>query len=381
MTSLEHALEALEPLLPPAGTQVVVGVSGGVDSAVTALLLVRAGLSVHAVFMQNWEDDAADCTARQDYRDAAAVCAQLGIEIEALNFADEYWDRVFSHFLSEYKAGRTPNPDVLCNREIKFKAFLDHALARGAEAIATGHYAQRGTVDSAPALLRGTDQDKDQSYFLHALQSHQLAPALFPLGGMHKSDVRSLAHEAGLHVHNKKDSTGICFIGERHFNAFLSTYLPAQPGDIVTEAGETIGRHNGLMYYTLGQRRGIGVGGRADAATGAWFVADKHLDSNELLVVQGADHPLLMRRTMRLEQLSWCRARPETTELRCTAKIRYRQVDVPCTLVLDEDNTGQLVFDQAVRAATPGQSAVFYHDDECLGGGVIADFHSNVAGP
>ncbi|MEM9605079.1 MAG: tRNA 2-thiouridine(34) synthase MnmA [Pseudomonadota bacterium] len=363
--------------MPAPGSAVVVGISGGVDSAVTALLLVEAGLDVRAVFMQNWEDDDAECTARQDYRDAAAVCAQLGVEIEALNFADEYWDRVFSHFLAEYGAGRTPNPDVLCNREIKFKAFLDHALARGADAIATGHYARHATRDGAPALLRGVDSNKDQTYFLHALTEPQLAPALFPLGSLQKDTVREIAREAKLHVHNKKDSTGICFIGERHFNAFLSTYLPAQPGDIVTESGEVIGRHTGLMYYTLGQRKGIGVGGRADASGGAWFVAEKQLGPNRLLVVQGADHPRLMRQHMRVEQLSWCRVQPTSASLRCTAKIRYRQANLPCTLTVHGDNTGELHFDVPVRAATPGQSAVFYLDDECLGGGVIADFHTD----
>ncbi|MEM7377636.1 MAG: tRNA 2-thiouridine(34) synthase MnmA [Pseudomonadota bacterium] len=363
--------------MPPPGSTVVVGISGGVDSAVTALLLVEAGLDVHAVFMQNWEDDDAECTARQDYRDAAAVCAQLGVEIEALNFAEEYWDRVFSHFLAEYGAGRTPNPDVLCNREIKFKAFLDHAMARGADAIATGHYARHATRDGAPALLRGVDSNKDQTYFLHALTEPQLAPALFPLGALQKDTVRNIARETKMHVHNKKDSTGICFIGERHFNAFLSTYLPAQPGDIVTEFGEVIGRHNGLMYYTLGQRKGIGVGGRADAGGGAWFVAEKQLEHNALLVVQGADHPRLMRQTVHLAQLSWCRERPASATLRCTAKIRYRQDDLPCTVTLRDGNTGVLAFDQPVRAATPGQSAVFYLDDECLGGGVIADFQTN----
>lgn len=378
MTSLEAALGRLRQSLPVAGSKITVGVSGGVDSAVTALLLTRAGLDVHAVFMQNWEDSTADCTARQDYRDAAAVCAQLGIEIEVLNFAEEYWDRVFSRFLAEYKAGRTPNPDVLCNREIKFKAFLDHALARGADAIATGHYAQRDTRDGAPALLRGADAGKDQSYFLHALTGSQLQPTVFPLGGMQKAEVRALASDAGLHVHSKKDSTGICFIGERHFAAFLSTYLPAQPGDIVDESGGVLGRHNGLMYYTIGQRRGIGVGGRTNADDGAWFVADKRLDRNELLVVQGIHHPLLMREVLPLEQISWCREYPDTTTMRCTAKIRYRQTDIPCTLELDSNNRGQLRFDTAVRAATPGQFAVFYRDDECLGGGVIADFHSTV---
>jgi len=374
MSLIDDTVNAIRADLPAPGSRVVVGVSGGVDSAVTAMLLVRAGLDVRGVFMQNWEDDAADCTARQDYQDAAAVCGQLGIAIDALNFADEYWDRVFSHFLQEYKAGRTPNPDILCNREIKFRAFLDHALDSGADAIATGHYARHGAIDGAPALRRGRDTNKDQSYFLYALQREQLAPALFPLGNLEKPVVRELAAEAGLHVHAKKDSTGICFIGERHFQAFLSSYLPAQPGDIVDDSGQVLGQHNGLMYYTLGQRRGIGVGGRQDADQGAWFVADKRLDTNQLVVVQGSEHPLLMRSSMPVEQLSWCRNIPTDTSLRCTAKIRYRQTDQPCTLQFESTERATLVFDDPVRAATPGQSAVFYLGDECLGGGVIADF-------
>ncbi len=378
MNLIDATVESIRPQLPAPGSRVVVGVSGGVDSAVTTLLLVRAGLDVQGVFMQNWEDDSADCTARQDYRDAAAVCDQLGVPLDALNFSDEYWDRVFSHFLQEYKAGRTPNPDILCNREIKFRAFLDHALENGADAIATGHYARHATLDGAPALLRGVDRNKDQSYFLHALQHDQLAPSYFPLGSLEKPLVRELASAANLHVHAKRDSTGICFIGERHFQEFLSTYLPAQPGDIVSDAGEKLGRHNGLMYYTLGQRRGIGIGGRNDAETGAWFVADKDLEGNQLVVVQGSEHPMMMRQRMRIEQLSWCRQIPSSRERRCTAKIRYRQDDMPCCIHMTDSSHATLVFDQPVRAATPGQSAVFYDGDECLGGGIISDFARQV---
>lgn len=354
---------------------IVIGMSGGVDSSVAAHLLVEQGHQVVGVFMQNWEDEAGDCTARQDYRDASAVCAQLGIELHAVNFAAEYWDRVFSHFLSEYQAGRTPNPDILCNREIKFKAFLDYARELGAEAVATGHYARQRLVDGQAALLRGVDNNKDQSYFLHALEQHQLAPALFPLGEMEKTEVREIARQAGLHVAAKKDSTGICFIGERHFNEFLSTYLPAQAGDIVGPDGELLGRHSGLMYYTLGQRRGLGIGGTAQHGEDAWFVARKSLGDNRLHVVQGHDNPALFEREFRVENITWCRRRLAGDGARCTAKIRYRQSDSPCTLRLSEDSSAAtVVFDRATRAVTPGQSAVFYDGDECLGGGVICDF-------
>ena len=354
---------------------IVIGMSGGVDSSVAAHLLVQEGHHVVGVFMQNWEDEAGDCTARQDYRDAAAVCAQLGIELHAVNFSGEYWDRVFSHFLSEYQAGRTPNPDILCNREIKFKAFLDYARELGADVIATGHYARHGLIDGKPALMRGVDVSKDQSYFLHALNQEQLAPSIFPLGGMEKTRVREIAREANLHVAAKKDSTGICFIGERHFNEFLSTYLPAQSGEIVGPHDEVLGKHSGLMYYTLGQRRGLGVGGTQQHSEDAWFVARKSLTDNKLHVVQGHDNPALFRQEFQVEDINWCRLKPEGETLRCTSKIRYRQTDLPCTLYLSHDAAhARVVFDAPTRAVTPGQSAVFYQEDECLGGGVICDF-------
>lgn len=357
---------------------IVIGMSGGVDSSVAAHLLVEAGHHVVGVFMQNWEDEEGDCTARQDYRDASAVCAQLGIELHAVNFAAEYWDRVFSHFLSEYQAGRTPNPDILCNREIKFKAFVDYARELGADTIATGHYARHGLVDGRPALLRGVDNNKDQSYFLHALSPEQLAPAIFPLGGMEKTRVREIAQAANLHVAAKKDSTGICFIGERHFNEFLSTYLPAQSGEIIGPAGEVLGKHAGLMYYTLGQRRGLGVGGTQQHGEDAWFVSRKSLTDNRLHVVQGHEHPDLFRQEFQVENINWCRVTPAEGSLRCTAKIRYRQADLPCTLKLITDaSQARVTFDAPTRAVTPGQSAVFYDGDECLGGGVICDFETS----
>jgi len=354
---------------------IVIGMSGGVDSSVAAHLLVQEGHHVVGVFMQNWEDEEGDCTARQDFRDASAVCEQLGIELHAVNFAAEYWDRVFSHFLQEYQAGRTPNPDILCNREIKFKAFVDYARDLGASKIATGHYARIGTIDGQAALLRGVDNSKDQSYFLHALSPEQIAPAIFPLGEMEKTRVREIAKEAGLHVASKKDSTGICFIGERHFNEFLSTYLPAQAGDIVGPAGELLGKHSGLMYYTLGQRRGLGIGGTHQHSEDAWFVANKSLSDNRLHVVQGHDNPALFRQSFDVDAINWCRQTPAEGEFRCSAKIRYRQSDMPCTLQISEGgNTAVVVFDEPTRAVTPGQSAVFYDKDECLGGGVICDF-------
>lgn len=360
-------------------THIVIGMSGGVDSSVAAHLLIEAGHQVVGVFMQNWEDEEGDCTARQDYRDAAAVCAQLGIELHAVNFAAEYWDRVFSHFLSEYQAGRTPNPDILCNREIKFKAFVDYARTLGADTIATGHYARHRLIDGEPALLRGIDQSKDQSYFLHALSPEQLAPSIFPLGGIEKTQVREIARTANLHVASKKDSTGICFIGERHFNDFLSNYLPAQPGDIIDPEGGVLGKHNGLMYYTLGQRRGLGIGGSQQHGEDAWFVSSKSLSDNCLHVVQGHDNPALFRQEFYVDKINWCRTKPSGSTLRCSSKIRYRQVDLPCTLHLSDNALkARIVFDSPVRAVTPGQSAVFYDADECLGGGVICDFKTTL---
>lgn len=355
------------------GMHVIVGMSGGVDSSVTALLLKQQGYQVSGIFMQNWEDDDEHCTARQDYRDAASVASTLGIELTTVNFAEEYWERVFEHFLAEYSAGRTPNPDILCNKEIKFKAFLDHAHAQGADAIATGHYVQSGGDEDIVELHRGKDNNKDQSYFLYTLNQQQLRPSLFPVGNMDKPDVRQLAMEAGFHVHSKKDSTGICFIGERKFSAFLGEYLPAQPGDIVTDAGDLMGRHNGLMFYTLGQRQGLGIGGLSDATDDPWYVLGKDLSENRLIVGQGHNHPMLFRRVLNAHDLHWVSPETQSTTFRCTAKVRYRQQDQQANVTLNNDATLTIQFDEPVRAATPGQSLVLYKGENCLGGAIISD--------
>ena len=348
--------------------RVVVGMSGGVDSAVSALLLKRQGYEVIGVFMNNWDEEGEDgvCTAGTDWRDVRAVCDRIDIPYYAVNFAQEYRDRVFSLFLSEYRAGRTPNPDVLCNREIKFKAFLDFAMKAGAEKMATGHFVR---TDETGRLLRGADERKDQSYFLYMVHREQLQKALFPVGHLTKPEVRRIAEEAGLPVSRKKDSTGVCFIGERNFKRFLQGFLPAQPGDMVTPEGETVGRHDGLMYYTLGQRRGLGIGGRGDGRS--FFVVDKDLKNNRLIVVQGEDHPLLYSRGCTAEQATFVGdPLPENTPCRLTAKFRYRQPDQPVTVTRTGD-TLHFRFDQPERAVTPGQSAVLYDGPVCLGGGII----------
>jgi len=357
-----------------ARTRVVVGLSGGVDSSVSALLLMAQGYRVEGVFMQNWEDDDEHCTARQDYRDAAAVAARLGMPLTTVNFAEEYWERVFAHFLAEYGAGRTPNPDILCNREIKFRAFLDHARAGGAERIATGHYVRRGEdTRGAAALLRGQDADKDQSYFLHTLDQEQLGAAIFPVGELEKPRVREIARQAGFAVAAKKDSTGICFIGERKFRSFLAEYLPARPGDIVTEEGEMIGRHSGLMFHTLGQRQGLGIGGRSAASDAPWYVLDKCLESNTLVVGQGHEHPRLHRLALVARDVHWIAGHAPAPAFSCTAKVRYRQDDTPCRVKIDADGALRVRFAEPVRAITPGQSVVLYDGPRCLGGGVIAE--------
>jgi len=353
--------------------RVFVGLSGGVDSSVAALLLKEAGYTVEAVFMKNWEedDDAEYCAAADDLADARQVAEALGIPLRAINFAAEYWDRVFEHFLAEYRAGRTPNPDILCNREIKFRAFLDYALDQGAEAIATGHYARIGRDGATCRLLKGLDPAKDQSYFLYALGQPQLARSLFPLGELTKDAVRHIATERRLVTHDKKDSTGICFIGERRFKDFLQRYLPAQPGEIQDPEGRVLGRHDGLMYYTLGQRQGLGIGGDAAHGSAPWYVAAKDLARNVLVAVQGHDHPLLFSSTLEADELNWVRGRPPEAPLTCSAKVRYRQGDQPCTLSHLAGGRVRVDFEQAQRAVTPGQSVVFYHGEECLGGGVI----------
>lgn len=349
--------------------RVVVGMSGGVDSAVSAHLLKLAGYDVVGVFMKNWEEKDEDgvCTSESDWRDVQNVCDHIGIPYYAVNFAKEYWDRVFTLFLNEYKAGRTPNPDVLCNREIKFKAFLDFAMQLGADKIATGHFVQ---TDERGQLIKGVDPNKEQSYFLYMLHQEQLKKAIFPVGHLTKAQVRQIALEAGLPVASKKDSTGICFIGERHFKPFLSQFLPAQPGDMVTPEGEKVGRHDGLMFYTLGQRRGLGIGGKGDGRS--FFVVDKDLEHNRLIVAQGEDHPLLFCKSARIEQLTWIGCTPE---IGCEygVKTRYRQPDQQAVLTEMTEEGAIVTFKEKQRAVTPGQSLVFYHDDICLGGGIIAE--------
>lgn len=361
--------------------RVVVGMSGGVDSSVTAWLLKQQGYEVIGLFMKNWEDDddAEYCSTRQDLLDAASVADLVGVDFEYVNFAAEYKDRVFSEFLREYSAGRTPNPDVLCNAEIKFKAFLDHAMALGADHIATGHYARVRAVDGPQGreyqLLKALDISKDQSYFLHRLNQAQLSRTLFPLGDIHKTEVRRIAHDIGLHNAAKKDSTGICFIGERPFREFLNRYLPTEPGDILTPDGQRVGRHHGLSFYTLGQRKGLGVGGvkgsqRDDGTADAWYVARKDLAKNVLYVVQGHDHPWLLSNSLQAADASWVAGR--TPDLKhYGAKTRYRQPDAASRLVSADTGQFSMSFGEPQWAVTPGQSAVLYDGDVCLGGGII----------
>jgi len=354
-------------------SKIVVGLSGGVDSAVTAWLLKQAGHQVVGVFMKNWEADDLedDCPIAQDYRDVLAIAEVLGIEVELVNFSREYQDRVFAYFLAEYQAGRTPNPDVLCNAEIKFKAFLDHAMSLGADWIATGHYARLAGDSPMRQLLKASDANKDQSYFLYRLQQRQIARALFPLGELPKPQVRELARQACIPVAEKKDSTGICFIGERPFREFLQRYMPIQPGDMVTPEGKVMGRHQGLMYHTLGQRKGLGIGGIKGAEDGVpWFAAGKDLGRNELIVVQGHDHPLLQSHRLHAADLSWIGEPPQAGR-RYTAKTRYRQQDAACEVQSRTEAELLLCFDQAQWAVTPGQSVVLYDGDVCLGGGII----------
>ena len=357
---------------PPSQTRVIVGMSGGVDSSVSAALLLEQGYQVEGLFMKNWdEDDGTEyCTAREDLADAQAVCDKLGIKLHTANFAADYWDNVFEHFLEEYQAGRTPNPDILCNREIKFKAFLDYALMLGADLIATGHYTRRADRDGQTLLLRGVDTNKDQSYFLHAVGGEQLARTLFPVGELEKPDVRGIAEKYQLATARKKDSTGICFIGERRFSDFLKRYLPAQPGDIETTDGQVIGRHHGLMYHTIGQRQGLGIGGLQGASDEPWYVLRKDLERNVLLVGQGNNHPWLFSSGLECSSIYWVNPVQITEPLRLTAKVRYRQPDQDCTL--EPSGDGWLIrFDEPQRAVTPGQSVVFYQGEICLGGGVI----------
>ena len=350
--------------------RIVLGLSGGVDSSAAALLLKERGMDVVGVFMKNWDeqDENGCCTAEQDYTDAKRVAEQLGIPFYSVSFTKEYYDRVFTYFLEEYRRGRTPNPDILCNREIKFSAFLDLAVTMDAAALATGHYARLDKTRGV-RLLRARDAGKDQTYFLAGLTEKQLEKALFPIGDLEKREVRALAARAGLETAAKKDSTGVCFIGERNFKKFLMQYLPAQPGTIIDTAGREIGRHDGLMYYTLGQRRGLGIGGRNDGTGESWFVVGKDLVNNRLIVQQG-EHEELYSTALRVGEMHFISGEPPAKTFRCTAKFRYRQPDQPVTVTVDGDSAS-IGFDRPQRAVTPGQWAVLYDGDICLGGGPI----------
>ena len=356
--------------------KVVVGMSGGVDSSVSAYLLQQQGYDVVGLFMKNWEEDDTEeyCSAAVDLADAQAVCDKLNIKLYTINFAAEYWDNVFEHFLSEYKAGRTPNPDILCNKEIKFKAFLEFAAEDlNADYIATGHYVRKRENGNKVELLRGIDNNKDQSYFLYTLSEDQIRQSLFPVGELEKPQVRKIAEELGLITADKKDSTGICFIGERKFSDFLARYLPAQPGVIRTVEGKVIGEHQGLMYHTLGQRKGLGIGGLKQADDTPWYVVDKDVNNNELIVAQGHDHPALYSDGLIAQQLHWVDRKVVTQPFDCTVKTRYRQQDIPCCVTPISEDKIEVKFDQPVAAVTPGQSAVFYQGEVCLGGGIIEE--------
>jgi tRNA-specific 2-thiouridylase len=355
-----------------ANKRVILGLSGGVDSAVAAYLLRDAGADVHALHMTNWEDEDGYCTAADDLQDARSVCKELDIPLHHANFANQYRDRVFDYFLDEYRAGRTPNPDVLCNREIKFGVFRDYAKRLGGDFLATGHYARSKIVDGHGALFKGADINKDQSYFLHAVSAEALAETVFPLGDLQKAEVRRVARDSGLSIHDKKDSTGICFIGERPFREFLSTYLPANPGPMRTPGGEEIGMHQGLMYYTLGQRQGLGIGGRNDRGEEPWYVVAKDLEHNVLIVAQG-EHELLFSDRLIATDASWIGAPPPGLPggLKCRAKIRYRQKDQGCVVMPLTNSELEVGFDAAQKAVAPGQFVVFYDGDQCLGGAVI----------
>ncbi len=369
MTSLK-GVSPIETLRKdPNKSKVIVGMSGGVDSSVAALLLKQQGFCVEGVFMQNWQIDQDDpyCFATQDLKDAKAICEKLQIPLSIVTFAKQYWDRVFQYFLDEYATGRTPNPDVLCNKEIKFKAFLDYALEQGADYIATGHYVRKDKNQDKYRLLTGKDENKDQSYFLYTLNQHQLAHSLFPLGDLRKPEVRKIAQQNNFINYAKKDSTGICFIGERKFKDFLSEYLLNQPGEIITTENKFIGKHDGLMFYTLGQRKGLGIGGQKNAEEKPWYVAAKDIKNNQLIVTQNHNHPLLLSKYLTYKNPHWINGTVPPFPYPCTAKIRYRKPDEKCTLI----KVDKVEFIDPQWAITPGQSIVFYQDEECLGGGII----------
>ena len=358
----------------PADTRVVIGMSGGVDSSVAALLLKQQGYEVIGIFMKNWDDtdESGHCTATEDFEDVRSVCDQIGIPYYSVNFEKQYWDKVFTYFLDEYKKGRTPNPDVMCNKEIKFKAFLEHAKSLGADYLATGHYAQVEERENGVAMLRGVDNNKDQTYFLNQLTQEQLTQVLFPLGHMEKSQVREIAEQAGLATAKKKDSTGICFIGERNFKEFLGEYLPARPGEMQTMAGVKMGQHDGLMYHTIGQRHGLGIGGAGEP----WFAVGKDLERNVLLVEQGFHHDALYSTSLQATDVNICSPKELPETFSCTAKFRYRQPDTKVTVQL-RGGEAIVTFDEPVRAVTPGQAVVLYDGDECLGGGTINEVYKD----